>query len=420
VKALTFLFIVFSLSSCAQNSANPSPLSRVDPTFNPILNDALLDKNFFFLTSILNDQIIKKEFIKTKENQLLAAKYLKNLQNSLTECTDVPCIVQKMKIEDSDLIAATALVKSAFSSTNTDNYFNTSILSSGLFIQYQEMGKEKLIDKVWTDAVAGFNGIMNTYGLGIKPRYPIIDSISFQVKSPDYFQRVKKMLSSELSKVNGTCFFEPHLILSKCLLLANRRDEAARYEPMFSGSNKLAFEQCRKTDWSKFEYSAILVLGDGPETINSPIDPLGKFRVRLGAELYKNKQAPFVIVSGGHVKPFQTRYAEAVEMKRVLMEDHQVPEYAIIIEPHARHTTTNLRNASRLMFRYGFPMKQKALITTSDSQSTYVEKKEFYDRCFRELGYFPVSLQKRISETSIEFTPSLVSLHANSLDPLDP
>jgi uncharacterized SAM-binding protein YcdF (DUF218 family) len=33
-------------------------------------------------------------------------------------------------------------------------------------------------------------------------------------------------------------------------------------------------------------------------------------------------------------------------MKRSLMADYGVPENAILIDPHARHTTTNMRNTA--------------------------------------------------------------------------
>ena len=72
--------------------------------------------------------------------------------------------------------------------------------------------------------------------------------------------------------------------------------------------------------------------------------------------MYRQHQAPFIIVSGGRVHPYHTPYNEAFEMKKYLMDVWQIPESAIIIEPHARHTTTNFRNAARIMFRNGFPV----------------------------------------------------------------
>ncbi|MBK8657099.1 MAG: hypothetical protein IPN20_25070 [Haliscomenobacter sp.] len=49
-----------------------------------------------------------------------------------------------------------------------------------------------------------------------------------------------------------------------------------------------------------------------------------------------------------------------------------MPERAIIIEPHARHTTTNFRNSARLMYRYGIPFDKMALCTSTMDQVVYI------------------------------------------------
>ena len=59
-------------------------------------------------------------------------------------------------------------------------------------------------------------------------------------------------------------------------------------------------------------------------------------------EVYANGKAPLILVSGGYVHPNQTPYCEAIEMKESLVRDFGIPSDAILIDPHARHTTTNL------------------------------------------------------------------------------
>ena len=63
---------------------------------------------------------------------------------------------------------------------------------------------------------------------------------------------------------------------------------------------------------------------------------------------------PFIIVSGGRVHPFKTQYIEAVEMKHYMIDVLGIPTSAIIIDPFARHTTTNVRNAGHMIMDYGF------------------------------------------------------------------
>jgi len=128
--------------------------------------------------------------------------------------------------------------------------------------------------------------------------------------------------------------------------------------------------------------------------------------------------APFVMVTGGMVHPYRTPYCEAVEMKKYLINTLHVPASAIICEPHARHTTTNIRNGVRLMYHYGMPFKKPFLISTGTYQSGFISKMAV--RCEKELKYVPYKLGNRLSETTQEFYPVIESLQANPLEPMDP
>ena len=143
-------------------------------------------------------------------------------------------------------------------------------------------------------------------------------------------------------------------------------------------------------------------------------------RLELAVARFRAGKAPFIIVSGGYVHPNQTPFNEAFEMKRSLIKDFGVPADAILIDPHARHTTTNLRNASRLVIRYGMPIDKPMLITSDASQSAYITGTVFRDRCLKELGYQPGVIGRRHSKFDVEFIPGLDSLHADARDPLDP
>jgi hypothetical protein len=107
-------------------------------------------------------------------------------------------------------------------------------------------------------------------------------------------------------------------------------------------------------------------------------------------------------------------------MKNYLMDQHGIEAKYIIIDPHARHTTTNFRNANRLMIRYGFPMDKLCVFTTTKSQTDYVMNSLFDKRNERELGYLPYFGKVRISNHDIEYLPSLFCLHLDPFDPLDP
>ena len=108
------------------------------------------------------------------------------------------------------------------------------------------------------------------------------------------------------------------------------------------------------------------------------------------------------------------------EMKKWLMIHFHIPEGKILLEPFARHTTTNIRNAVRIMARTGFPMEKKALIVSDMYQTHTMQSDKFKERCMNELGYLPFTMLTPLSKFSTSFVPSVLSLQMAALDPLDP
>src|SRR5262249_7297996 len=120
---------------------------------------------------------------------------------------------------------------------------------------------------------------------------------------------------------------------------------------------------------------------------------------RLAQALFDLQQglAPRVIVSGGAV---HTADNEAVLMRQWLIERGVSPD-RISAEPSARHSTSNLRNAGRMVLASG---GREALIVTSDAHwwpgragwrpiehSYYLGhpwRSLFHLRCLLEFGYF--------------------------------
>lgn len=93
--------------------------------------------------------------------------------------------------------------------------------------------------------------------------------------------------------------------------------------------------------------------------------------------------ASTVIVSGGAVHSADN---EAVLMRQWLVE-RGVDGGRVLVEPCARHTTTNLRNAGRLVLAAG---AGEALVVTSGAQTFYLAfpwRSSFHARCLVELGY---------------------------------
>jgi hypothetical protein len=148
------------------------------------------------------------------------------------------------------------------------------------------------------------------------------------------------------------------------------------------------------------------------------LDPVAKERVDLGVRALMSSGAPLIIFSGGNVHPDGTPFNEAYEMKRYAIERYKVPREMIAIDPFARHSTTNLRNAGRFLLAHGFT---KAHIVTSSTHNYYfgfASKSTFEDRALKELGYSLGKLELKDPNTTVYF-PSKDVLN-KGLDPKDP
>ncbi|MBS0362664.1 MAG: YdcF family protein [Proteobacteria bacterium] len=297
--------------------------------------------------------------------------------------------------------------------------------ASGRFQKHAALSDPDLMRAAFLDTAHGINRAIRVYGQAEKPRYDQIDSSSYAPEAPHFRLAVREALEAAADPTPADLPFKPWSRLAFDLLAINQRDEAARYDPPGSvleetGENAAAFARARRTDWKKAPYTAVVVPGAGTEDGETHLSPVGGFRIRLAVERWREGKAPFLLVSGGHVHPNKTPWAEAIEMKKALMHDYGVPADAIFVDPYARHTTTNLRNAVRILFRAGAPTDKAMLITTSQDQSRSIEAPGFAARNTAELGYAPIRDVKRISPFDVSALANIVSLHADMTDPLDP
>ncbi|GEM17536.1 hypothetical protein NBRC3293_2033 [Gluconobacter oxydans NBRC 3293] len=276
-------------------------------------------------------------------------------------------------------------------------------------------------DQWYRDADA-LNYILSVYGEGIPPHYPQIDSMSLKPASRDFGNLVAGLQAQELQAPSP----DPVSILSAAsryaaiLLDANERVDAAEFPDLWKTWNARALDYARHLSWHHYPYTAIIVPGEGPEAAQTSLSALGKFRLMMAVESFNRGLAPFIIVTGGAVHPAQTHYVEAEEMRRMLIDRFGMAETNVVMEPFARHTTTNLRNASRILEKMGAPSHTPALIVTDPAQSTYIESPVFSERNLRELKCEPGTLGKRLSAFSITFYPGRKCNATDPNDPLDP
>ena len=393
------------------------------PARNPLpLQNPLVEKNFYFLSLLQRQEALRSALLADPELKSIAAARGHFMAQAIHTCRkNVSCMLKSLSWTDEEIRRASLAIRAVYKNDAAlRRAVSTELPASGMYVLYQNLPGEDLAAYAWEDAARGLNNIVSVYGNGAPPRYPRIDSISVDPKSTDFQDHVFNLLNKVSASAAQKLFFEPTLSAAIELLKENHRDEAARFEPLQNGENRAVLRAIPSIPWQKYPYSFILVPGWGPEVPNVALSKEGHAVTAMAAERFHAGKAPLILVSGGFVHPSQTKYAEAIEMKKVLVDEFNVPEEAIIIDPHARHTTTNMRNAARLIYRYGVPMDKKALVVTGESQLNVIVSRAFAERCQREQGYVPYKNMKQLSDTDAEFNPTIESLQVDAMDPLDP
>ncbi len=380
-------------------------------------------KNYYLLTLLQQLPEVNKLISDDAELSKIGNIKKENLKFKLRSCGDsVNCYLESIKFSASDIqVVGDRLVNLYGLHSEFKAMVQKHLIPSGCYNLFGELPQQELLRKAWEQDAKAVNQAIKVYAGGSKPNYPDIDSVSVDVHWKYYPNFIDFLSSTVLGEVkNERLFFMPAMTFALHAIEVNERNRAADYEPMESGCNKLAYDRIKTVKWADFKYSLILVPGEGPEVYDQQISPIGMLRCRGAANRWKVGIAPFIMVSGGKVHPFKTKYSEAEEMKRFLIETMHVPENAIIMEPHARHTSTNMRNCARLIFRNGIPMDKPCLSYSNKEQSQYISGKGMENRCIQELGYVAYKNGNRISETEAEFYPLATSLQIDFDEPLDP
>lgn len=292
---------------------------------------------------------------------------------------------------------------------------------SGRFARHTRLADADLVAAAWRETAAAVNRVIAVYAKGTAPRYPKIDAIIFDMAAPEFTEVLSTHGVATAAQARGEdLFFDPSLRYAVGLLQMNERTDAGRYRPLLGGENAPTVRAVAATNWKAQPYTALLVFGHGPEDAQSRTGVMGHIRMRIAADLFARGLAPFIIVSGGNVHPNRTPFNEALEMKRLLVAEHGVPADRILIEPYARHTTTNMRNCARLLLAAPFPADRPALIVSDHRTIRYVGSEELAQRNLREMGVQPGRLAPGPDRFTLRFMPDPIAFHVEATDPLDP
>ncbi len=380
------------------------------------------DRNAYLLTLLTIDPAAQAAIAQSSVLQALARRLTQEREAVYAACKQTKaCPVDQMMLNQLEIEAAgNELAVLARAGGPLNQLVHHQMRPSGRFQKYAGLEDSAFMRASWLETAQGVNRLYKVYALGEKLPTAKIDGPLYEAGSEILRNDLASALGAEIDGASTDVFFSAWSQLGFDLLVIQQRTEAGRYEPLEEGENAAAFTRARATDWKSHPYAAILVPGIGLSEGETGLSPMGAFRIRMASRRWREGLAPFIIVSGGHVHPDRTRYSEAVEMKRELIARDHIPEAAVVIDPYARHTTTNLRNAARLLFQMGAPLEKAMVITASEDGSQYIQSREFADRCARELGYQPVDILDRLSPFDLVARPNLTSLHVDLQDPLDP
>jgi hypothetical protein len=421
----SIVILFFSQNSYSQNNKPTSNYKLIRSK-----NNFVQSKNYYLLTLFQEIPELRKLLNADSVLVSIARTKFDSLQFALKNCDkDGLCYINKLKFTDVEIKAVSERLSALYQLNNAlDRLVKQHLIPSGCYVLFQNLNSKEMLIKAWEQDAMGINFCIGVYAEGKKPNYPLIDSISFNVKDPRnnnvYLYNYVSLLYNTTSLIalqskDSTLFFYPSLTAALLFLEMNEREQAADFEPMIEGENKAAFNKIKTINWNKYKYSVIMIPGAGSEDPKVALSAEGMLRCRLAAIQYQKGLAPFIVTSGGKVHPYKTKFCEAIEMKRFLMDKLNIPESAIIIEPHARHTTTNMRNTVRLIYRYGIPFNKPGITCTTKGQSTMIGV-TLINRCLKELNEAPYKNGERLSETEIEFYPLIEALQINPTEPMDP
>lgn len=421
---LLIVIVAFSFNAYPQTNT-PDPNYRLLKG-----NDFVQSKNYYLLTLFQGLAEVKKLLTNDTGLARIAQTRAGSLESSLKICErNGLCYLESMKFSATEIQAVSERLIALYQPGNAlGKLVQNHLIPSGNYILYQNLSATEMLVKAWEQDANGINFCIGVYAGGNKPNYPLIDSISFNTKDPHnsntYLFSYVGLLYNTASlvalenKANAS-FFYSSLTCAVRFLEMNEREQAADFEPMDNGENKLAADRIKTIQWQNYKYTVILVPGAGPDEPAVALSAEAMIRCRLAVIQYQNKLAPFIVVSGGKVHPYKTKFCEATEMKKYLMERLHVPENAILIDPHARHTTTNMRNTARMIYRYGMPFNKAGVTCTTRGQSSMIGN-TLIARCLKELKEVPYKNGERLSETLIEFFPLKEALQINPEEPMDP
>lgn len=391
------------------------------------LSNPILTRNFYALAKIM-DQNQASALLESKPAlSAIRSQMIANFNNEIVKNTvTVNSIGLSLKFTDSQINSIIEDIGNSADETSLKTIIDNHLKLSGAYQLYSDYTRKNYLKYAVRECLKGINQIIDVYTQNVVPLDAISDLGLYHATKDTYkaeYLSVLKAASLKLEFVEDKLVFEPSLKFALMLLKLNTREEAGAFEPLETGENLKAITYLKNIKWDDYPYASMLLLGDSPNSAGDDINLSKSAKIRVGyaVDNLKAGLVPVVIISGANVYPNLTPYFEAIEMKKYMMLTYDIDEKQIIVDPHGRHTTSNVRNAARIIFKYKIPNSKKSIIVGTSSHINTIADPAFAKRCNTYYGYMPGVLGSRVSPTTLEYTPDVKSLTMQpSVDPLDP
>jgi hypothetical protein len=376
------------------------------PTYTTLSSGSYVeDKGFYFVTILQEQAAVLADLLMDPTLQSESTTRDASLRNAATTCAgDATCVGTALTFAPADITSIGQAIGARLqSSGNLATVVTSNMRPSGAFNANASLDDVALVEAAWSDTTSWLNEAYSAYA-------PELTSTQIQAAIAQVVAQNPQPMP----------FFLPAMASVLAILTADDRDNAAEDEPLAQGENAAVVANIPTIDFTKYPYTFLVVPGIGPTDTTTTLSYGSQNHADMAADRYNAGWAPLFALTGGRVHPDRTTYSEALEMKTYLMTVWGIPENVIMVDPYARHTTTNIRNVSRLAFRYGVPTTVQALIVSDEGQTLTIDSPGFLGTCITEMGLVPWREVVQLSLTDTCFIPSVITLQQNGEDPLDP
>jgi hypothetical protein len=172
-----------------------------EPSHKPLeLRDPVQDKNFYLLSILQRNAAARESVRKDSVLARLSAERISALDHAVSSCnTDIECNAAAFHWSDAQIVDGARALAALYPAIPAIRAVAGELRNAGAYLRYQDLPDRELLERAWSDCVRGINRAIDVYALGKPPRYPLIDSATYDTKS-EACQRVIQHLAAVLQE----------------------------------------------------------------------------------------------------------------------------------------------------------------------------------------------------------------------------